>query len=69
MVLFFGVLHAVEVKYFIKLPHNTPYMLKVVSLVEPPFLFWFREKQGIAQPLRPFPREGERLWRIYIPVA
>ena len=24
MVLFFGVLHAVEVKYFIKLPHNTP---------------------------------------------
>ena len=30
---------------------------------------WFREKQGIAQPLRPFPREGERLWRIYIPVA
>ena len=27
MVLFFGVLHAVEVKYFIKLPHNTPYIL------------------------------------------
>lgn len=26
MVLFFGVLHAVEVKYFIKLPHNMPYM-------------------------------------------
>ena len=26
-------------------------------------------KQGFAQPLRPFPREGERLWRIYIPVA
>jgi hypothetical protein len=26
-VLFFGVLHAVEVKYFIKLPHNTPYIL------------------------------------------
>jgi hypothetical protein len=44
-------------------------MLKVVSLVEPPFLFWFREKQEFAQPLRPFPREGERLWRIYIPVA
>ena len=22
-----GVLHAVEVKYFIKLPHNTPYIL------------------------------------------
>ena len=43
--------------------------LKVVSLVEPPFLFWFREKQEFAQPLRPFPREGERLWRIYIPVA
>ena len=44
-------------------------LVKVVSLVEPPFLFWFREKQGIAQSLRPFPREGERLWRIYIPVA
>ena len=43
--------------------------VKVVSLVEPPFLFWFREKQEFAQPLRPFPREGERLWRIYIPVA
>ena len=27
------------------------------------------EKQEFAQPLRPFPREGERLWRIYIPVA
>ncbi|EQJ62888.1 hypothetical protein QSI_0601 [Clostridioides difficile P28] len=26
-------------------------------------------KQGFAQPLRPFPREGGRLWRIYIPVA
>lgn len=26
-------------------------------------------KQDFAQPLRPFPREGERLWRIYIPVA
>ena len=25
--LFFGVLHAVEVEYFIKLPHNTPYIL------------------------------------------
>ena len=26
-VLFFGILHAVEVEYFIKLPHNTPYIL------------------------------------------
>ena len=24
-------------------------------------MFWFREKQEFAQPLRPFPREGERL--------
>ena len=31
-------------------------MPKVVSLVEPPFLFWFRKQ--FAQPLRPFPGNG-----------
>ena len=41
-------------------------MLKVISLVEPPFLFWFREKQEFAQPLRPFPPgRGTALENLY----
>ena len=35
----------------------------------PPFLHIKKEPDRGAQPLRPFPWEGERLKGIYIPVA